>query len=112
MILAGLAFAHISFLDYYSSQNPIPVKMRAYVDEHFNCEDLAVNYMASLLTGEGPLLVNGRDPHVSFVPSVGISTRPGHLEARSRCLNDFVEMLGCMPLIDETARIELGVTVS
>jgi hypothetical protein len=112
MILSGLAFAHISFLDYYSSEDDIPKKIRAYVDEHFNCEDIALNYMTSLLTGEGPLLVKGKDPYVSFVPTSGISTKPGHIEARSKCLNDYNELFKCMPLIDETAHIELGVIIS
>jgi hypothetical protein len=112
MILSGLAFAHISFLDYYSSEDDIPKKIRAYVDEHFNCEDIALNYITSLLTGEGPLLVKGKDRYVSFVPKKGISTRPGHIEARSKCLNDYNKLFKCMPLIDETARIELGVLLS
>ncbi|OAQ64947.1 exostoses (multiple)-like 3 [Pochonia chlamydosporia 170] len=112
MILSGLAFAHISFLDYYSSQDEIPKKIRAYVDEHFNCEDIAMNFLTSLLTGEGPLLVKGKDPYVSFVPTNGISTKPGHIEARSKCINDYNDMFKCMPLIDETAHIEPGVIIS
>ncbi|KAK2608744.1 hypothetical protein QQS21_002733 [Conoideocrella luteorostrata] len=112
LILSGLAFAHISFLDYYSSEDAIPKKIRAYVDEHFNCEDLAMNYLVSLLTGEGPLLVKGNDPYVSYVPTNGISTKPGHIEARSQCLNDYNKLFGCMPLVNETAHIEPGVIIS
>ncbi|KAG6041143.1 hypothetical protein E4U41_005867 [Claviceps citrina] len=112
LILSGLAFAHISFLDCYSSDDALTTKLRAYVDEHFNCEDLAINYLVSMLTGEGPLLVKGRDPYVSFVPEKGISSKPGHMEVRDQCLNDFNELFGCMPLVNETAHIELGVILS
>ncbi|KID96229.1 exostoses (multiple)-like 3, partial [Metarhizium majus ARSEF 297] len=112
MILSGLAFTHISFMDYYSSQDEVPKKIRAYVDEHFNCEDIALNFITSLLSGEGPLLVKGKEPYVSFVPKNGISTKPGHGEARTKCVNDYYDMFKCMPLINETARIELGVLIS
>lgn len=112
MILTNLAFVHISFLGYYSSHDDIPTKIRAYVDEHFNCEDIAMNYLISLLTGEGPLLVKGYEPYVSFVPKIGISSRPGHVEARSQCIVDFNEMFQCMPLISENAHVEPGLILS
>ncbi|KAG6004394.1 hypothetical protein E4U21_001114 [Claviceps maximensis] len=112
LILSGLAFAHISFLDYYSSSDALTTKIRAYVDKHFNCEDLAINYLVSMLTGEGPLLVKGKDRYVSMAPTSGISTKPGHLEARTQCLNDYNDLFGCMPLIDETAHIKPGVIIS
>lgn len=111
MILTNLCFAPISFLDFYSSNDPIMVKVRQYVDKHFNCEDIALNFMASMLTQSGPLLVKGHENYVNYVPRQGISTKPGHLEARSQCLNDFAEMITCMPLMNETARIERGVIV-
>ncbi|RFU73937.1 glycosyltransferase family 64 [Trichoderma arundinaceum] len=111
MIITNLCFSHMSFLDYYSSNNTVMEKVRKYVDDHFNCEDIALNYVASYLTGTGPLLVKGRDKYVNYEPAQGISKKPGHLEARSKCLNDLTAMFGCMPLINETARIERGVIV-
>ncbi|KAG5928038.1 hypothetical protein E4U42_001384 [Claviceps africana] len=112
LILTGLAFAHISFLDYYSSDDALSTKIRAYVDEHFNCEDLAMNYMVSMLTGEGPLCVKGKEKYVSMVPKTGISVKPGHMETRTQCLNDFNNFFGCMPLIQETAHIDFGVILA
>lgn len=111
MILTNLAFAPITFLDFYSSNQTQMIKIRNYVDEHFNCEDIALNYMASMITLEGPLLVKGREDYVNYVPVKGISTKPGHLEARNKCLNDFAEIFTCMPLVNETAHIERGVIV-
>ncbi|KAM0352954.1 hypothetical protein ACHAPU_001838 [Fusarium lateritium] len=111
MVLTNLAFSHISFLDYYSSNDTIMTQIRDYVDEGFNCEDLALNYVHGLLTGEGPLLISGHEKYVNFVPRVGISMRKGHMEARSACLNDFSKMFGCHPLVDETGYIQRGVLV-
>ncbi|EWY84797.1 hypothetical protein FOYG_12175 [Fusarium oxysporum NRRL 32931] len=111
MVLTNLAFSHVSFLDYYSSNDTIMTQIREYVDEGFNCEDLAMNYVHGLLTGEGPLLINGHEKYVNFVPKVGISMKKGHMEARSACLNDFSEMFGCHPLVDESGYIQRGVLV-
>lgn len=111
MILTNLCFSHLSFLDYYWSNDTTMAGIRKYVDDGFNCEDIAFNYMQSLLTGTGPLLVTGQDRYVNQNPSKGISTKPGHLEARSKCLNDFIDMFKCMPLIDETAHVQKGVVV-
>ncbi|WKT48263.1 Nucleotide-diphospho-sugar transferase [Fusarium oxysporum f. sp. vasinfectum] len=83
-------------------------KIRDYVDGVFNCKDIAINYVQRLLTGQGPLQVNGRERYVNPNPAKGISTKPGHLEARSKCLNEFVKMFRCMPLVDETAHIQNG----
>ncbi|VUC32173.1 unnamed protein product [Clonostachys rosea] len=108
IILSNLAFAHIGLLDYYFSEDPAMTAVRNLVDDKFNCEDIALNFAASLLTGSGPLLVQGRDQYVNLDPSTGISRNSGHMEARSQCLNDFAQAFQCMPLVDESARIERG----
>lgn len=112
MIITNLAFAHISFLDYYSSNDPGMTKIRQHVDDHLNCEDIALNFAASSLTCSGPLLVRGREPYFNAEPPQGISRKPGHLEARTKCLNEFTNIFGYMPLVNETARIERGVVVT
>ncbi|KAH7018880.1 glycosyl transferase family 64 domain-containing protein [Ilyonectria destructans] len=109
MIITNLAMTHISFLDYYSSDDPVMKKIRDYVDEKFNCEDIAMNFMQSYLTGEGPLLVQGRKAYVNFTPSVGISMKKGHMSARSKCMNDFVAFFKTMPLVDEVGYLKRGV---
>jgi hypothetical protein len=109
MVLTNLCFSHLSYLDYYSSNETTMKAIREYVDDGFNCEDIALNYVQSLLTGHGPLLVNGRNKYVNLDPSKGISNKRGHMNARSKCLNDFAAMFECMPLVDETAHIQKGV---
>lgn len=111
MILTNLCFTHIAFLGYYWSNNSDIIKIREYVDDHFNCEDIALNFLASNLTGWGPLEANGFKRYYNFEPAVGISRKPGHLKARSQCLNDFADIVGYMPLVDETSHIVRGMTV-
>lgn len=111
MILTNLAFVHVSFLDVYSSSNEVPTKIRNYVDEVFNCEDIAFNFFTSLVTSTGPLLVTGRKRYVNLAPKVAISNKPGHMETRNKCIAVFSDMLGCMPLLNETAHIQRGVVV-
>lgn len=110
MIITNLAFAHVKFLDYYTlAEDEVTRKIRAHVDEHFNCEDIGMNFVTAMLTRSGPLLARGRREYHNFAPRMSISGKPGHLVARSRCLNMFAELVGCMPLVNETARIERGV---
>ncbi|KAI1044939.1 hypothetical protein LB505_013926 [Fusarium chuoi] len=109
MILTNLCFSHISFMDYYWSDDSTMGKVREYVDQHFNCEDIALNYVQGLLTGQGPLLVKGWEEFVNLSPPGGISLRPGHLEARSKCLNDFTKIFKSMTLVHETGYVKRGV---
>ena len=109
MIITGLSFAHIGFLDFYSSDDATMTKLRNYVDDKFNCEDIGLNFAASLVTRTGPLLVRGYDSFYNSKPKSGISRKAGHSQARSQCVNDFVGVVGCLPLIDETAHIARGV---
>ncbi|KAM0744517.1 hypothetical protein ACQRIT_001006 [Beauveria bassiana] len=111
MVLTNLAFAHISFLDYYWSDEADMTKMRKYVDRHMNCEDIAMNHVTSLLTGQGPLQVAGRKRYVNMEPASGISRKPGHIGARSQCLDDFADIFKCKALINETGHIQRSVVV-
>ena len=108
IILTGLAFINIAFLDYYSSEAPLMPKIREYVDDKFNCEDLAMNFITSMLTCTGPLQVAGLKRPVNEKPPVGISEKPGHWEARQKCLNDFADFFGYIPLRNSTEYITRG----
>ncbi|RFU27171.1 hypothetical protein B7463_g9162, partial [Scytalidium lignicola] len=106
MVLTNLAFVDISFMDYYSSdRDPRMPLVRDYIDDISNCEDIAMNFVTSMLTCEAPLLVKGKDNYESYDPG---QVKSGHMETRSKCVNDFIEIFGGMALIKEHARIELG----
>ncbi|CEJ89792.1 hypothetical protein VHEMI05617 [[Torrubiella] hemipterigena] len=109
MIITNLAFSHVAILDAYNSDDPIAIEMRRYVDEQFNCEDIALNFIAAHVSGSGPLLVRGRQQYVDISPSVGISKDPRHMAKRHACVNHFVKTMGCMPLIEVEGRIEHGI---
>lgn len=122
MVLTNLAFVDVDLLDAYNVEGFPPVDaMRGHVDAHMNCEDIALNFVAAARATNpdsradggggqaGALLVRGSNQYVNLDPSGGISMQGGHMEARSECLNVFAEAFGCMPLVDEVARIEFGV---
>ncbi|KAF5227136.1 hypothetical protein FAUST_11969 [Fusarium austroamericanum] len=109
MILTGMAFTHISYLEYYHSEDDIMTSVREFVDETFNCEDIALNFVASMLTCEGPLLVLGKDKLDNQHASSGISSKPGHILRRSKCLKKFVDLFGYMPLHEVQGYLKRGV---
>ncbi|KAF4986806.1 hypothetical protein FGRMN_10666 [Fusarium graminum] len=108
MILSGLAFTHISYLEYYHSEDDIVTGVRELVDAAFNCEDIALNFLVSMLTCEGPLLVLGKDKLDHQAARSGISTKPGHGRQRNECLRKFVDMFGYMPLKEVTGYVKRG----
>ncbi|KAK4446299.1 glycosyltransferase [Podospora aff. communis PSN243] len=112
MVLTNLAFIHISLMDYYFSSEPIPTLIRAHVDENFNCEDIGMNYIASMLTCTGPLHVKGKEGFKNQDPKKGISKGSkggGHFAKRNRCLNYFEEVVGFFPLVKQMGSIHRGI---
>jgi len=109
LVLTNLAFVHISLMDYYSSDEIIPTLIREHVDEVFNCEDIAMNYIASMLTCNGPLHVMGKDHYKNQDPKGGISTSGTHMSRRHNCLNRFEEIIGFLPLVHQMGSIQRGV---
>ncbi|KAF5026711.1 hypothetical protein F66182_1200 [Fusarium sp. NRRL 66182] len=109
MVLTGLTFTHMSFLEYYHSEDPLMRSVRDYIDDKFNCEDIALNYVQSMLTCEGPLQVFGLVKLDHQAAKHGISSKPGHMGRRSRCLKDFKDMFGYMPLHDVDTYLRRGV---
>jgi glucuronyl/N-acetylglucosaminyl transferase EXT2/alpha-1,4-N-acetylglucosaminyltransferase EXTL3 len=98
LVLSGLAFTHMSFLEYYHSDDQLIENLRSYVDRFSNCEDIALNFVASMLTCEGPLLVLGRDALIRQPDERGISKTPGHISKRNHCLREFTNWFTYRPL--------------
>ncbi|KAK7431272.1 hypothetical protein QQZ08_002043 [Neonectria magnoliae] len=105
LALTGLVFTHVSYLEYFWSDNALMTKLREYVDEVFNCDDLAFNYMVAMLTCSGPLQVIGKVKAHLGKPKHGISTKPNHWKVRHQCLNDYADMFGYMPLMNTTEHL-------
>ncbi|KAH6997645.1 glycosyl transferase family 64 domain-containing protein [Ilyonectria sp. MPI-CAGE-AT-0026] len=107
MVLTGLLFTHVSFLEYYSSADPLMTRIRKYVDDIFNCDDLAFNFIAAMLTCTGPYQAVGANSAFNAAPP-GISAQPSHMPTRHQCLRDFPVMFGYMPLKNTTEHLVRG----
>ncbi|KAM0248879.1 hypothetical protein ACHAP5_003086 [Fusarium lateritium] len=108
LVLTGLAFTHISFLEYYHSEDETMASVREFVDEEFNCEDIALNFVQSMLTCEGPLLVFGKGKLDHQRAPSGISKKPGHGKRRDACLRRYEEMFGYIPLREVRGYLRRG----
>lgn len=109
LVPTGLAFIHVSFLDVYSSSLKMPTEMRAHVDKKFNCEDLAMNYLVSMLTCTGPLHVMGQEPFYINTQSGGLSKNPDHMDERAGCMEYFEQVMGFFPLVEQWGGVSSGV---
>lgn len=110
IVLTKLMLLRADYLHEYSC-SPALAAARAAVDRERNCEDILMNFVAAMETGEGPVLVAGRvrdygDPRNEDaggagrieVRRVGLSVRKRHWERRGSCIAEFHRLLGVMPL--------------
>lgn len=82
IVLTKIAFLHRDYLKRFS--DTVPQDVRRYVDEHRNCEDLAMAFVVANSPGSsGPVWVRG---YVQEEASTGISSGISHFEQRSECL--------------------------
>ena len=98
MILTGAAFVSTAFIAMYNNkEDEIATRIRLYVDANMNCEDIGMNFLVSHYYPEiVPRLVITKP--IEFTVKTSICSRPGHVERRSKCLNDFVKIFGKNPL--------------
>nr|CAG4649959.1 EOG090X01LY [Sida crystallina] len=86
MVLTGAAFYHRYYNYVYSTAMPGDIK--TWVDDHMNCEDIAMNFLVANMTGKAPIKVTPRKKFkcpecVSNELSVDLS----HMTERSECIN-------------------------
>ena len=96
MILASSAFFHSMYLDLYHSPPMKPY--REYVDKVFNCDDILLNFLIANYTNAPPIMVKGEVIDVLTTSEKGLSHESGWINARHKCLNEFVTMFGSNPL--------------
>ena len=103
MVLTGAAFCHKYWLHLFTESPSREAKeIKAWVDDHMNCEDLAMNFLIGNMTRKAPIKVA---PRKKFKCSTrqctnsdmlsGVQT---HLMERSDCINMLAEKYGYMPL--------------
>uniref|UniRef100_H2ZE25 Exostosin-2 n=1 Tax=Ciona savignyi TaxID=51511 RepID=H2ZE25_CIOSA len=98
VVLTGAAFYHNYFNYLYSYKMPGGIK--AWVDEHMNCEDIAMNFIVSNHTGKAPIKVTPRKKFKCTECATGgsLSLDETHMVERSTCMNHFASLYGVSPL--------------
>ncbi|KAL7546862.1 hypothetical protein ACHAWF_010189 [Thalassiosira exigua] len=93
--LTRAAFLHRDYLNLYT--DALPREIYAYVARNFQCEDVAMSFFVSHLTGGKPPLLADRWAAKSLVQLYSerrISWGSSHQSARDKCVDDFATTLG------------------
>ncbi|KAH0952729.1 hypothetical protein HN011_009892 [Eciton burchellii] len=98
MVLTGAAFHHKYWNYMYTTAMPGDIK--EWVDEHMNCEDIAMNFLIANITGKAPIKVTPkkkfRCPECTNTEM--LSADLTHMVERTQCINKFSSIYGIMPL--------------
>lgn len=98
MVLTGAAFHHKYWSYMYTTSMPGDIK--EWVDDHMNCEDIAMNFLVANMTGKAPIKVTSRKKFKcpECTNTEMLSTDLNHMIERSQCINRFSSAYGTMPL--------------
>ncbi|CAH1373650.1 hypothetical protein MTP99_015021 [Tenebrio molitor] len=98
MVLTGAAFLHKYWSFLYTTA--MPANVRDWVDEHMNCEDIAMNFLVANTTNKPPIKVTPRKKFKcpECVNNEMLSADLGHMIERSQCVDRFAKAFGRMPL--------------
>ncbi|KAK0166479.1 hypothetical protein PV328_004899 [Microctonus aethiopoides] len=98
MVLTGAAFHHKYWSYLYTTAMPGGIK--EWVDEHMNCEDIAMNFLVANITGKAPIKVTPkkkfRCPECTNTEM--LSADLAHMAERTQCINRFSRIYNTMPL--------------
>ncbi|XP_076667121.1 exostosin glycosyltransferase sotv [Andrena cerasifolii] len=98
MVLTGAAFHHKYWNYMYTTAMPGDIK--EWVDEHMNCEDIAMNFLVANITRKAPIKVTPkkkfRCPECTNTEM--LSADLTHMMERTQCINRFSSIYGSMPL--------------
>lgn len=86
----------------------MPGEMKRWVDEHMNCEDIAMNFLVASVTRKAPIKVTPRKKFKcpKCTNTEMLSADLSHMRERSHCINKFAEIYGGMPLINVEFRAD------
>lgn len=98
MVLTGAAFYHKYFSYLYSFH--MSESLKNWVDEHMNCEDIAMNFLIANVTGKSPIKVTPRKKFKcpECVNTEMLSSDLSHMVERSECINQFTSVYQAMPM--------------
>ena len=86
-------------------------EIKKWVDEHMNCEDIAMNFLIANATRKAPIKVAPRKKFKCSTPQctnqdMQLSADQSHLVTRSQCINLFTKKYGYMPLKKVEFRVD------
>lgn len=98
MVLTGAAFHHKYWS--YAYTNQMPVEIKEWVDDHMNCEDIAMNFLVANFTRKPPIKVAPRKKFKcpECTNTEMLSADINHMMERSACIDRFAKVYGVMPL--------------
>lgn len=98
MVLTGAAFLHKYWSYLYTKE--LPSEVKDWVDDHMNCEDIAMNFLVANLTNKPPIKVTPRKKFKcpECTTNEMLSADLGHMVERSQCIDKFTKAFGRMPL--------------
>ncbi|XP_055842847.1 exostosin-2 [Episyrphus balteatus] len=98
MVLTGAAFHHKYWSYMYT--NAMPGDIKDWVDEHMNCEDIAMNFLVANITNKPPIKVTPRKKFKcpECTNTEMLSADLNHMMERSACIDRFAKIYGSMPL--------------
>ncbi|XP_047515093.1 exostosin-2 [Pieris napi] len=98
MVLTGAAFHHKIWSWYYTHK--MPSEIRQWVDDNFNCEDIAMNFLVANVTRKAPIKVTPRKkfkcPECTNTEMLSADAK--HMTQRSACIDKFTKIYGHMAL--------------
>lgn len=100
--LPRYCFVHADYLKSYMTQLPRPIFN--HVHEVFNCEDIAMSFWISRLTGGKPPLLADMWAMKSMVKLYSPETISGtknHKKLRDACIDDFANQLGLKDMLQK-----------
>lgn len=97
-VLTKACFLHSKYLELYTNDNLFPRAIKDHVDQHMNCEDIAMSMLVANYTKYQtggtpayPIYVEGSVSDKGLIG--GISTGSGHMTTRSECLTQLTAIL-------------------
>lgn len=86
----------------------MPGGIKRWVDEHMNCEDIAMNFIVANATGKAALKVTPRQKFrcPDCQNFTVLSADLPHMVERSECINRFATIYGYMPLRTVEFRVD------
>ena len=84
MVLTGAAFYHKYWHHLFTEAPSREAKeVKQWVDDHMNCEDLAMNFLISNMTGKAPIKVAPRKKFKCSTPQCTNTAVPGVAAAKA-----------------------------